>query len=62
LGKWNSELGFLTALGLWQMRAQTLALYTVVLDFGILALFLNHSTQNMNAVENWCKIWHFLND
>jgi len=41
------------------MRAETSALYILVLDFGIFALFLNQSARKASGVENRGKISHF---
>jgi len=54
------KVGGPTARGLRQMRAQTSALYIIVLDFLLFALFLNHSARNASAVKKRGKISHFL--
>jgi len=57
LGQMFLRVGALAALGL---RAQTSALYTIVLDFWFFALFLNHSTRNVSGVRKRGKSSHFL--
>jgi len=49
----------LAARGLRQMRAQTLMLYIIVLDFRSFALFLNHSARNASGLEKRRTISRF---
>jgi len=47
----SQELGALAAWGLWYRRAQTLALYAIVVDFLFFVPFLNQNAQNASEVK-----------